>query len=56
MEFLVNAPLVTCKVFFDKPSIRTAEVIDAIGQVFADVNLAIGVCDLVYDLPNTVNH
>ena len=39
--------LLSGEVFFDAPAIGNPKIVDAIGQVFPDVDLPIWVCDLV---------
>jgi hypothetical protein len=43
--------LLTGKIFLDKANVGTAKIVDAIGQVFANVDLAVRVCNLIDHLP-----
>ena len=43
------AALLTGEVASNRGAIGTAEVIDAVGAILADVNLPIGICDFVDD-------
>ena len=40
----------TCEVGLDETAVRASEVVDAVGEVFADVHLAVRIRDLVDDL------
>ena len=44
------SPSVSSEILFDQLATRTAEVVDAVGQVLPDVDLPVRVGDLVYDL------
>ena len=45
-----TASLLSGEIFRDQITVRATEVVDAVGPILADVNLAIGIGDLVDDV------